>query len=100
MEQIAFEKAGIIKRGVPVVTAADKPEALAVLEKTAGELECPLLAVGREVRVECTGATLDGQVFDYQSRQRKLRDLKIALLGRHQVATAVLRKTLQGAKFT
>jgi len=31
VEQIAFEKAGIIKQGVPVVTAADKPEALAVL---------------------------------------------------------------------
>jgi dihydrofolate synthase/folylpolyglutamate synthase len=88
VEQIAFEKAGIIKRGVPVVTAADKPEAFAVLEKTAGERGCPLLAVGREVRVEVSETTLDGQIFDYQSRQRKLRGLKTALLGRHQVVNA------------
>jgi len=88
LEKIAFEKAGIIKQGVPVVTAADKPEAFAVLEKTARERGSPLLAVGREVLADCTGMTLAGQVFDYQSPWRKLRGLEIRLLGRHQVVNA------------
>ncbi|HTY12701.1 MAG TPA: folylpolyglutamate synthase/dihydrofolate synthase family protein [Candidatus Omnitrophota bacterium] len=34
VEKIAFEKAGIIKKGVPVVTAEEKPEALSVIRKT------------------------------------------------------------------
>jgi hypothetical protein len=40
--KIAAEKAGIIKPGVPVVTATDAPEALAVIEKIAREKNAPL----------------------------------------------------------
>jgi dihydrofolate synthase / folylpolyglutamate synthase len=42
LEKIAAEKAGIIKPGVPVVTATDEPEALAVIEKTARDKNAPL----------------------------------------------------------
>jgi dihydrofolate synthase/folylpolyglutamate synthase len=47
LEKIAAEKAGIIKPGVPVITAADEPEALAVIEKTAREKNAPLINVGQ-----------------------------------------------------
>ncbi len=40
--QIAAEKAGIIKSGVPIITATDEPEALAVIERTAREKKAPL----------------------------------------------------------
>jgi dihydrofolate synthase / folylpolyglutamate synthase len=43
--KIAFEKAGIIKPGVPVITAADEPEALAVIERVAREKNAPLTVV-------------------------------------------------------
>jgi dihydrofolate synthase / folylpolyglutamate synthase len=39
---IAAEKAGIIKPGVPVITTADDPDALAVIEETARRLGAPL----------------------------------------------------------
>ena len=42
LEKIATEKAGIIKPGVPVITAADGPEALKVLRETAARLHAPL----------------------------------------------------------
>ena len=45
--KIAAEKAGIIKPGVPVITAADEPEALAVIEKTARGKNAPLIKVGQ-----------------------------------------------------
>jgi dihydrofolate synthase / folylpolyglutamate synthase len=44
---IASEKAGIIKPGVPVLTATDDPDALAVLQFKARELDAPFLSVGR-----------------------------------------------------
>ena len=43
VEKIAFEKAGIIKQGVPVVVQHQRPEALAVLCKRAGEMKSPFL---------------------------------------------------------
>jgi dihydrofolate synthase/folylpolyglutamate synthase len=46
LEKIATEKAGIIKSGVPVITTADEPEALAVIEKTAREKRTPLIKAG------------------------------------------------------
>jgi dihydrofolate synthase/folylpolyglutamate synthase len=46
LAKIAYEKAGIIKPGVPVITAADEPEALAVIEETARRLNAPLVKVG------------------------------------------------------
>lgn len=43
---IAAEKAGIIKPGVPVVTSADAPDALAVIGHRAKELDCHCVVVG------------------------------------------------------
>ena len=48
LAKIAFEKAGIIKRGRPVVVAPQPPEALAVFEARAAELGAPLSRYGEE----------------------------------------------------
>ena len=48
LAQIAAEKGGIIKPGVPVVTAAQAPEALATLEQIAAERGAPLTVVGHD----------------------------------------------------
>jgi dihydrofolate synthase/folylpolyglutamate synthase len=42
VEKIAFEKAGIIKPGVPVATGADDPKALAVIRDVAKQKNAPL----------------------------------------------------------
>src|SRR6266702_7070729 len=47
LASIAAEKAGIIKPGVPVITATDAPEALEVIAKTAREKAAPLTKVGQ-----------------------------------------------------
>ena len=48
LAQIAAEKAGIIKPGVPALTAAEEPEALAVIEHAAREKSAPLKIIGRD----------------------------------------------------
>ena len=45
LEKIAFEKAGIIKPGIPVATAADEPKALAVIRDVANQKNAPLTIV-------------------------------------------------------
>jgi dihydrofolate synthase/folylpolyglutamate synthase len=42
IESIAAEKAGILKKGRPAVFAAQRPEAFAVLDRRALELNCPV----------------------------------------------------------
>jgi len=48
IEQIAGEKAGIIKPGVPVVCSASRPEARAVIERRAAELRAPFTHIDEE----------------------------------------------------
>lgn len=52
---IAFEKAGIIKPGVPCATGAQHPDALSVIAARAAELGAPLLARGAAWEVDAAG---------------------------------------------
>lgn len=52
LAEIAGEKAGIIKPGVPVISASQKPEALAKIEAVAVERQAPLTVIGREWKYE------------------------------------------------
>lgn len=79
LAQIASEKAGIIKPGVPVVTAASAPEALTVIMNTARRLGAPLTLV-----------------TERDTSQPPLDSLELPLLGDHQrlnaaVAVATVR---------
>lgn len=47
LPEIAGEKAGIIKRGVPVIVGPQSPEGLAVIEARAERLGAPILAHGQ-----------------------------------------------------
>src|SRR5215218_2444819 len=46
--QIAAEKAGILKRGVPAIVAAQPREALAVIERQAARLKAPVRIAGED----------------------------------------------------
>jgi len=70
LEKIAAEKAGIIKPGVPVITAAREPEVLAVIERVAREKGSP-----------CTRAEIN-PAFSHKH--------PAGLAGEHQQANAAL----------
>ncbi|MBN1293518.1 MAG: bifunctional folylpolyglutamate synthase/dihydrofolate synthase [Candidatus Latescibacteria bacterium] len=48
-EQIASEKAGIIKSGKPVVCAPQEPDVIKVIQKKADSVNAPLTLIGRDV---------------------------------------------------
>jgi len=64
LEEIAAEKAGIIKPGKPVVSAPQQSNALAVLETRAEETGSKFIVVGRDVKTKVLKHTLDGQWFE------------------------------------
>ncbi|MGC8780999.1 MAG: bifunctional folylpolyglutamate synthase/dihydrofolate synthase [Anaerolineae bacterium] len=120
LELIAREKAGIIKPGVPVVSAPQAAEALAVIEQVSAARHSPLILVGRDWTIHCRQADLDGQtVTVHQARRERgnsgrppawdaadLADLRIPLTGAHQldntaIAIALLAELRdQGAAIT
>jgi dihydrofolate synthase/folylpolyglutamate synthase len=88
---IAFEKAGIIKPAVPVVTGWQDADVLAVLDERAAELGTRLLARGRDWRVSVTAEGLD-----YTDANGRLALPPPALAGVHQhdnvgIAVAAMR---------
>lgn len=87
LSKIAGEKAGIIKEGVPVISAPQKPEALQVLERVAAERHAAFRLVGRDVTFTAGTHSLKGQSLQVADGGKVL-DLKIPLLGMHQVQNA------------
>jgi dihydrofolate synthase / folylpolyglutamate synthase len=87
--QIAGEKAGIIKPGVPVVSAPQKEEALQVLERVAAERKAPFTLIGREVTFEALGHSLDSQALRVVHGDDAYT-FTIPLLGLHQVQNAAV----------
>lgn len=88
VKEIATVKAGIIKEGVPVVTAADDQEALQVITAVSAQKGCQLTVVGQDVTWRITESTVAGQKFDLQTRYNSYCDLMIKLAGHHQVINA------------
>jgi len=85
IEDIAREKAGVIKEGMPVVCGEGKPEALKVIEETALEKRAPLLLLGRDFSWEAEDGT-----FRFYGRKKGFGNLELNLRGRHQFANAAL----------
>jgi dihydrofolate synthase/folylpolyglutamate synthase len=82
---IAREKAAIIKRGVPAISAEQQPEAIAVIEQQAKRMRAPLHAAGQDWHVNVERGRLV-----YQD-ERGLMDLAAPkLFGRHQFDNAGL----------
>jgi dihydrofolate synthase/folylpolyglutamate synthase len=79
--KIAGEKAGIIKKGRPLITAATQPRVLRLFSRTCKEKGAPYFRVGRDFRSEWTD---DGN-FNYEGLHRKLWNVHLNLLGLHQI---------------
>lgn len=85
LAKIAYEKSGIIKRGVPVVIAPQPAEAEAVIEAQARSMRAPLVAAG-----QAWHAAVERGRLVYQD-DRGLLDLPAPrLFGRHQFDNAGL----------
>ncbi len=103
LAEIAGEKAGIIKQGIPVVVSPQKYKALWVIKSLAAERDAPLIQVGSDYLYQQVGKSLEGQSLlvwheSDQTRMDRLpsgsvlewepNQLTIHLLGVHQLENA------------
>lgn len=88
IEEIAAEKAGIIKDGCPVVTSASDVRALRVIERTAEEHKSMFFET-TNLPVRITEEGIYGSCFDVDIQGVPFEGVRIAMAGRHQIDNAV-----------
>lgn len=82
LTEIAYDKSGIIKHGVPVISAVQPSEAMAVIRAESRKMDAPL-TVAPPVRV--LSASVMGQTFELEGREYVIR-----AIGVHQPENAAL----------
>lgn len=85
LEEVAGEKAGIFKRGVPVVLGVLPPEAKARAILHAERLGCPLWVPGKDLMKELRKGR-----WNLRTPEGTLTDVKLGLDGLHQGSNALV----------
>ncbi len=88
LEEIARVKAGIIKDGGVAVTAASRPEVMAVLEDTCREKSARLIKVWQEYGWTSLESGPESQKFALRGGLYDFPQLELGLAGEHQLVNA------------
>ncbi|MBI9083964.1 MAG: bifunctional folylpolyglutamate synthase/dihydrofolate synthase [Desulfobacterales bacterium] len=83
--RVAYEKAGIIKPGVPAVTGVTQKSAISALEKKAAEENAPLFRLGKDFRIRRSRTG-----FTYHGMDHTWKQMETSLLGRFQAENAAI----------
>lgn len=87
LEQIAVEKAGIIKSNIPVVIGTTQKETFPVFSETANTKNTEISFADKEYHVEYSMLAIDGkQIISLQKNNKKIYpELKLDLIGKYQL---------------
>ncbi len=83
--EIATQKVGVLKKGVPFIFAEDKAEVLEVFKETSEKLSCPTYQLNKDFF-----AFGKSSAFDFSYEDLQLSAVQLAMPGQHQVANASL----------
>jgi dihydrofolate synthase/folylpolyglutamate synthase len=96
LEQIAWEKGGIFKPGVPAVVGEGEPFTSEVLRHRAAEAGAPLVMLDAVARINDVEVSLEGTRFQLESERWGSHAMRIPLVGAHQARNAALAAELLG----
>jgi dihydrofolate synthase / folylpolyglutamate synthase len=88
--EIAAEKAGIIKEGVPVISASRPPDAKRTIRGKARRCRAPLMEIDKACRIRVVGERGPFVTMDLTTPKRVYRRLPLRLAGMHQARNAAL----------
>ncbi len=90
IEKIAVEKAGIIKPGIDVVSAAERPEVKKIIDSKAEECGANVYYLSRDFQATTRTGAYPRQWVDFTSPWKKLTEVEINLAGDFQAQNAAL----------
>ena len=98
---IAEEKAGIIKQGVPVVSAPQRPEVAAVLRERAAKMDAPLCFPGEDnefsYRFESSRPVGPHTRLSLTTSRSRFEHLRVPLPGEHQAINCSVALSMMDA---
>jgi dihydrofolate synthase/folylpolyglutamate synthase len=89
-EEIAFEKAGIIKAQIPVFTAVKNQDAIKVIKEQADKKHAPLFILNQDFSITSHSPQETGEVFTLNSANLIYEHIEISMIGQHQTENAAL----------
>lgn len=92
--KIAFEKVGIIKRNVPLVTGVTQAEVIFQCTERAKALDAPISRLHQDIDVEVESASRHLQIISVTTPRRRHESLELPLAGVHQAENAALAVTV------
>jgi len=87
LKDITKNKAGIIKEGVPIISAVTQNEAIEELVKVAKLKESPTYLLEKEFFVE-DYRSKEGELFTFCTFSQKIMQLQTSMIGCHQIMNA------------
>lgn len=90
LKKIAYEKAGIIKRRIPVISSFQRRSVEEVLKEKAKEKKAELFMLGEDFGFSNVCLRKDYTLFDFWFDDFSLKDIKIIMKGKYQVENACL----------
>ncbi len=88
LEAIAETKAGILRNGTQLITAATQPVVLAKLREIADQNDSLLITVDKDIQIIPEKSSMEGQLFTVISSTQTYSHLFLPLLGAHQQRNA------------
>jgi dihydrofolate synthase/folylpolyglutamate synthase len=90
LEEIAFEKAAIIRPGVTAIIAPQTESALEVILKRAAEVHVIPVIIDEAI-MQIHGATADGHfTVTFETHDARYENVELGLRGRHQIVNAAV----------
>ena len=86
VQEIAREKAGIVKPGVPVISGVTQPEVIPIIEEECGKKGAPLRLVSRDFSAE----RIEPKTMDFHGQRCQWQKVRVKLSGSHQLYNAAL----------
>ncbi|UCC66293.1 MAG: bifunctional folylpolyglutamate synthase/dihydrofolate synthase [Deltaproteobacteria bacterium] len=86
IEDITREKAGIIKRGIPLVSGVTQPEVIQILEDECSRKRAPMRLAGKDF----WGERIAPRTLNFRGRRWRLEEVKLGVAGSYQVDNATV----------
>jgi dihydrofolate synthase/folylpolyglutamate synthase len=86
IEDIAREKAGIVKQGIPLISGVSQPEVIDILENLCSKHEAPMRLMGRDFR----GEQITRMTLDFHGCRWHLRGIQLGIAGSFQIENAAV----------
>ncbi len=104
LAEIAFEKSGIMKTNVPMVTGVEQQEAVDIIEEQAEKKQVDLTRLDVDYFITGHKVLADGERFSVKTPSNVYNELEIGMSGFHQVknasmAVVLLEKLQQESRF-